>query len=81
MEHRTAPVSDRAVSELKFSECLFLAVKVLSERMTDAPATVRTLRASDEAHRAEALIRDCVWPPLPFLSVTTFCLASLRLRL
>ena len=35
------PVSDRAVRELKFSECLppSLAVKVLSERMTDAPAT------------------------------------------
>ena len=40
------PVSDRAVSELKFSECLppSLAVKVLSERMTDTPATVKTLR-------------------------------------
>jgi ATP-dependent Lhr-like helicase len=40
------PVSNRAVSELKFSECLppALAVKVLSERMTDAPATVNTLR-------------------------------------
>lgn len=39
------PVSDRAVTELKFSECLppSLAVKVLSERMTDAPATVKTL--------------------------------------
>ena len=40
------PVSDRAVSELKFSECLppSQAVKVLSERMTDTPATVKTLR-------------------------------------
>ena len=40
------PVSDRAVSELKFSECLPgpLARKVLSERMTDVPATVATLR-------------------------------------
>jgi ATP-dependent Lhr-like helicase len=34
------PVSDRAVSELKFSECLpdALARKVLSERLTDVPA-------------------------------------------
>jgi ATP-dependent helicase Lhr and Lhr-like helicase len=39
------PVSNRAVSEMKFSECLppALAVKVLSERMTDAPATAKTL--------------------------------------
>ena len=40
-----SPVSNRAVSEMKFSECLppALAVKVLSERMTDAPAIVKTL--------------------------------------
>src|SRR5688572_56769 len=39
------PVSNRAVNEMKFSECLppALAVKVLSERMTDAPATMKTL--------------------------------------
>jgi ATP-dependent Lhr-like helicase len=39
------PVSERAVSELKFSECLppSLATKVLSERMTDIPATAKTL--------------------------------------
>jgi hypothetical protein len=39
------PVSDRVVSELKFSECLpdALARKVLSERMTDVPAATATL--------------------------------------
>jgi ATP-dependent Lhr-like helicase len=42
----TTPVSDRAVSELKFSECLptELARKVLSQRMTDAPAVVATFK-------------------------------------
>jgi ATP-dependent Lhr-like helicase len=40
----TTPVSDRAVSELKFSECLpsELARKVLSQRMTDPSALAAT---------------------------------------
>jgi ATP-dependent Lhr-like helicase len=44
----TTPVSDRAVSELKFSECLpvSLARKVLAQRMTDQPAVTATFDRS-----------------------------------
>ena len=46
------PVSDRAVSELKFSECLpsALARKVLSERMTDTSGVQATLQHSLQRH-------------------------------
>ena len=46
------PVSDRAVSELKFSECLpsALARKVLSERMTDTSGVQATLQRPFQRH-------------------------------